>query len=423
MADYSMSPLDLLVASRKKDYVGLHVEQGVPVLDRDLNLLHDLIAATVREIVTSYIGNGSPAGVDGFRIEALGNPADAQQNFRIAAGTDGPGRCLVGGLEVTVPVGGRTYKAQTDPSTPAGLPALTTPTAGQPDPRPDVVYVDAFLVEVDATRDPDLRNDADVGVQTSVRLQPAWVVRVAENSAAPPAAPAGHAFHVLATLARRRGNPAVTAEMITDRRQRELTVSAVERRLNRVEAALLPTFVAPRFFPRANPAGTQVTITGTNFDIGAVVVRFDEVVASGVTVVSPTRISATVPRGLAVDGVEADVVISVENAVGRVAVEGLLFGVLPTPAFAASGAQFEPPAGVAGDPITLHGDNLNLEGLTVQFGTRPATVVGTPTARRIDARVPTGLVPAGQTNALVKISLTHEGVTATSDDDFRVTTP
>ena len=63
-----VSPLDLLVASQGKGYVGLHIEQGVPLLDRDLNLLHDLVAASVRSVITRYIGNGIAAGTDGFAI-------------------------------------------------------------------------------------------------------------------------------------------------------------------------------------------------------------------------------------------------------------------------------------------------------------------------------------------------------------------
>jgi len=237
MADYSVTPLELLLASRQKHYVGLHIEQGVPVLDRDLNLLHDLVSATIREVVTRYIGNGTPAGADGFGIEALSAPGD-QQNFRISAGTAGPGRCLVGGIEVGIPAQGKNYHDQAD------VLALTTPTGAQPDPRVDTVYLDVFLVEVDSQTDKDLGNAADVGVQTSVRLKPNWVVRVAEGVPVPPA-PGGHAFHALATLTRPRGNPAITASMITDKRQRDLTVSDIERRLRRVETAPVTLSLAP----------------------------------------------------------------------------------------------------------------------------------------------------------------------------------
>lgn len=246
MADYSVSPLDLLLASRQKDYVGLHIEQGVPVLDRDLNLLHDLVSATLREVVTGYIGNGSPAGADGFGIEASDASDDRRQNFKITAGTAGPGRCLVGGVEVAIPAAGTKYGDQ------AGVPALTTPTAAQPDPRVDTVYLDVFLVEVDSSTDRDLANSVDVGVQTSVRLKPNWVVRVSEGVPVP-AAPPGHAFHVLATLARPRGNPDIIASIITDKRQVGLTVSDIERRLRRVETAPVKLSLAPVLAPLGEP--------------------------------------------------------------------------------------------------------------------------------------------------------------------------
>ena len=54
MSDFSRSPLELLQVSLQKGYVGLHVEQGVPILDRDLNLQHDLLAATARSLFTRY---------------------------------------------------------------------------------------------------------------------------------------------------------------------------------------------------------------------------------------------------------------------------------------------------------------------------------------------------------------------------------
>lgn len=412
MADYSVSPLDLLLSNRQKGYVGIHIEQGVPVLDRDLNLLHDLVAATVRDVVTRYIGNGSPAGEDGFVIQAL-PAADADQNFGISPGTTGFGRCLVGGIEVTLDRVVQ-YTAQA-----AG--PLNTPTSAQPDPRIDTVYLDVFLVEVDGVTDTDLTNAQDVGVQTSVRLKPAWVVRVAEGISVPAPA-AGHAFATLAEIARPRGTSAITAAMITDRRQRNMTVSDMERRLRRVENALLPTFVAPMFAPKIGAAGSPVTIFGTNFNVGAAVVRFGETLATGVTVNSPTQITATVPRGIATEGTAVGAFISVENAAGRVFTSPA-FSVQPGPAFGVPGQQFTPANGVAGAQVTLKGDNLNVSGLAVQFGTVTATVVGAPTAHQAVVQVPPGLVPGGNTSASVKITINTDQGSVVSDDTFRADQP
>jgi hypothetical protein len=176
MSDYSASPLDFLLANQQKGYTGLHIEQGVPVLDRDLNLLHDLVTAGIRALFTRYVGSGVAAGADGFGIQAL--PAGQNtQDFLITAPAAGPGSILVGGLEVTI-TAAVNYASQ-------GIAPLTTPQPTQPDPRPDTVYLDVFLVEVDGTADPDLNNSQDVGMETSVRLKPAWLVRVAEGVPVP----------------------------------------------------------------------------------------------------------------------------------------------------------------------------------------------------------------------------------------------
>ncbi|SCL34984.1 IPT/TIG domain-containing protein [Micromonospora rhizosphaerae] len=412
MADYSISPERLLAASRELGYIGLHIEQGVPILDRDLNLMHDLIAQTVREIVTRYIGDGAPAGAGGFAVQPLPAP-DHEQDFLISAGASTlPGRYLVAGIEVMIAEPVR-YSRQ------PGLPKLTTPADGQPDPRIDTVYLDVFLDEVDAGGDPALRNSLDVGVQTSVRLRPGWVVRVAEGGGLPPAPP-GHNFHTLARLARPPGNPAITAAMITDRRQGGLTVSDLERRLRRVEMALLPAFVTPQFTPKLGAPGDEVQIFGTNFNVGAVQVFFGDVAATRTTVGSATQITTRVPRGAATEGEAVQVLLSVENAAGRTATNAA-FTVMPAPAFAAPGAQFEPDTGDQGTEVTLHGANFNVAGLAVSFGTVAATSLSGQTSRQVKARVPPGLVPAGSASRTVTIKVTTEAGTVESDDPFVAT--
>src|SRR5262249_12616243 len=154
---------------------------------------------------------------------APGNSLD----FLIKAGAAGPGTCLVGGIEVTIPAD-ITYKTQ------PGVPPLTIPSAAQPDPRTDIVYLDVSFTEVDGTMDADLNNSLDVGMQTSVRLKPTFVVLVAEGIPAP-VAPPGHVFYPLAQLQRPRGQDNIDASMITDLRQSRLTVSDMERRMSLME--------------------------------------------------------------------------------------------------------------------------------------------------------------------------------------------
>jgi len=405
MSDYSKSPLDVLVANQQKGYVGLHIEQGVPVLDRDLNLLHDLINAAVRSVFTRYIGNGIPAGADGFAIQALAAP----QDFVIAAGAGGgPGTCLVGGIEVIIPAN-TTYKAQ------VGVPPLTTPAATQPDPRTDMVYLDVSFIEVDGTADTDLNNSTDVGMETSVRLKPVWVVLVAEGVPVP-VAPAGHVYYPIAQLQRPRGTDTITAAMITDLRQAHLTVSAIERRLALMEKLfLLPSFLpAPNEFnPKFGSPGTSVTLFGNNFNIGAVSVLFGATPATVVGTPTPSQIVVNVPNMAAVGA--PGVKITVQTAGGTVtSVGGFVVMPPPAPAFAASPNQFNPKFGAAGTQVTLFGTNFNIGSVSVLFGATAATVVGTPTATQIVVNSPA--VPGSPIS--VTITVQTGGGSTVSVDKF-----
>jgi hypothetical protein len=222
MGNFSKDPFDELRRSREQGYVGLHVEQGVPLLDRDLNLLADLVSSTVREILARHLGSGVAERDDTFAIEAV----PAENDLRIAAPTGG-GACLVGGIQVTIdePL---TYAEQSD------APSLTTPERD----RRDVVYLDVWIEEVDASADAALANDADIAMQTSVRLRPAWRVRVAEDAREAPAPEAGHAHCPLALLDRPRAESVIRDEMIVDLRRTGLHLADLARRVDRIEEML-----------------------------------------------------------------------------------------------------------------------------------------------------------------------------------------
>ena len=72
-----------------KRYVGIRLQQGVPLLDRDWNELEDIRRYEEQMLRKWYIGNGTPD--DGFRISAVDPAAN---DFKISAG-----RCLVDGFE------------------------------------------------------------------------------------------------------------------------------------------------------------------------------------------------------------------------------------------------------------------------------------------------------------------------------------
>lgn len=219
MGNFSTDPLQELERSRAQGYVGVRIEQGVPVLDRDLNLLGDLVASTVREILEAHLGSGIAGRGDAFAVRAL--PAD--NDLRICGG----GACLVGGIQVEI-------GADLDYGAQPGAPALTTPGAD----REDAVYLDVWVDEVDAEGDAALANGADVGMETSVRLRPAWRVRVAEDARGAPAPARGHAHCLLARLERPAGEAVIGPEAIVDLRRTGLNLADVVRRLERIEAVL-----------------------------------------------------------------------------------------------------------------------------------------------------------------------------------------
>jgi hypothetical protein len=419
MSDFSASPLDFLLANQQKGYTGLHIQQGVPVLDRDLNLLHDLVTAGIRALFSRYVGSGLAAGTDGFGIQAL--PAGQNtQDFQITAGPAGAGSILVGGLEVTISAA-VAYSGQ------AGITALTTPKPTQPDPREDTVYLDVFLIEVDGTADPDLNNSHDVGTETSVRLKPAWLVRVAEGVPVPQPPP-GHAFCPLARLRRPRGVSTIDQTMLADLRQRRLTMSDLEQRLSLMEEVLLlPAFVVPspahpQFSPKSGNIGDPITLNGFNFNVGSPHVLFGNLPAVIVGTPTPGQLVVQVPAGLTPDGNTTQVHITVSNAGGSV-VSDDEFLVRVAPAFAAPRNQFSPVHGNPGTPVTLSGFNFNVGTPRVLFGTVAATVVGPSTATSLTVQVPAGVVPVGQLHADVNITVTTsrgiDGGTVVSDDVFR----
>jgi hypothetical protein len=287
MGNFSKDPQAVLQDNLSRGYVAVHIEQGVPVLDRDLNLVNDLNAAMMRAALAHYIGNGVATGSGGFLIEGTGLDND----FQIDAG-----QILVNGLEIT---NASAIKYSSQP----GVPALTT--APAPNGRTDTVFLDLSLTEIDGTKDSTLLNNGDVGSQTSVRQQVVPVVRVAENSLLLPPQPAGHTFIFLARLNRSPGTK-INAANVQDLRQQGLTLSALEQRMEALEKIHAAAFAASpnQFAPKTSGAGANVTIFGRNFDVGPLSVSFINTAtsnrATAVVVGTPlaTQATVTVPAGV-----------------------------------------------------------------------------------------------------------------------------
>ena len=138
-----------------KDYLGVRMQQGVPLLDRDWNELEDIRRYQDMMLRKNYICDGTPD--NGFMISKVPDIED----FKISKG-----RYLVGGIEA-VNRKDITYKGQTE------VTVLETPGAE----RTDLVYIELTVEEVQGPK-----NEKDIDMQTCLRHKVHWTVKVRENS-------------------------------------------------------------------------------------------------------------------------------------------------------------------------------------------------------------------------------------------------
>ncbi|MFG1947046.1 IPT/TIG domain-containing protein [Nonomuraea sp. NPDC048826] len=412
MADFSRPPSEVLAQTLGKGYVGAHIEQGVPVLDRDLNLQHDLVSSTVRSIVSSFVGDGVSVGSKVFEIRPIPVDADrpaseSNNDFWILAGASVSDACLVGGVEVRNFAKLR-YSSQK-------LPELTTPDREQGPIREDVVYLDVSMSTVDGSTDKDLLNRGDIGMQTSVRLRPSWVVRVAEGKPEPPApAPPGHTYLPLARLRRESDNPAIASWMITDLRQVILPLTEVRRQLDLVTRLLLRPYFDPdplkQFEPVRGGSETPVTLHGRNFNVYAdqpVKVFFGSV-SVDVIATEATRIRTILPKRL-----ERVSKVTIETAGGSVISDALFSfeeGGEP-PLFRDGPVAFTPRSGGKDVDVTLYGTNFDTTS-AVWFGTNAMAEIVRMTPEGLIVRVPDGLLGP------VPISIATAGGVTTAREPF-----
>src|SRR5438477_7129458 len=75
-----------------KQFIGVRLQRGVPLLDRDWNEAEDIRRYHERVLRKNYFGSGVPDD-NSFRIQPA--PAAAANDFLIS-----PGRCLVDGYDV-----------------------------------------------------------------------------------------------------------------------------------------------------------------------------------------------------------------------------------------------------------------------------------------------------------------------------------
>lgn len=214
MANFSNNGIDTF--DPDNDYIGIRLQQGVPLLDRDWNELEDIRRHVERMLARHYIGEGTPDG--GFGITALQPTADNEILI-------GPGRCLVDGYDLV----NRSETAFSE----QGEGLLLPP----PSPSADqvlVAYLEPVVERVDSSAEPALGNPQDIGMETCVRDRLTWSVKVVEPPAVPPPG-----TYPLARISRPAGVTAVRAEHIVDLRRQDLTVAGTADRVVAFQAELL----------------------------------------------------------------------------------------------------------------------------------------------------------------------------------------
>jgi hypothetical protein len=148
-----------------KGYIGIRLQQGVPLLDRDWNELEDIRRHADVQLNKNYIGGGTPD--NGFAVSPTEPPA---LDFRIAAG-----RCMVDGFDVVnAPPENKDFILFSQQPDAQDLSKLAAD-------KEHAVYIDAWVREVNAAMDKDLANSQDIKVETAIRHQLVWRVRVADG--------------------------------------------------------------------------------------------------------------------------------------------------------------------------------------------------------------------------------------------------
>jgi hypothetical protein len=217
-----------------KDYIGIRLQQGVPLLDRDWNELEDIRRYQEMALRRSYLGNGTPD--DGFKISALDPPAN---DFRISEG-----RMLVDGFEAVNEQGTAAFKSSySEQKDLAILTPLQEPAGIHlPTEYYYLVYLDLWIDEVTGTygadskenQDPALDNSNDVHICTAIRHRVQWRIRAKDwehiviGNTTPskepwPSAPSGHHFIKIARI--KRSNKGITDGNILDLRQKWQSLS------------------------------------------------------------------------------------------------------------------------------------------------------------------------------------------------------
>jgi hypothetical protein len=242
-------------------FLGVRLQQGVPLLDRDWNELEDIRRYQEVMLRRHYLGDGSPD--DGFRISALDPPTN---DFMISKG-----RMLVNGFEaVNEPAGSDfiLYSSQ------AGAPPLKKVTAIPPlkATREDIVYLDLWIEEVTGADLPRLNNPDDVAMETCIRHRLRWAVRVDEGHKGHDPV-VGHHFLDLARIIRTSARDTIGSADVTDLRSSwQSPYSAQSRLRNAINSLISGNMPSDPTMDLATFSSSDYPLTLTKDDMGNMII-------------------------------------------------------------------------------------------------------------------------------------------------------
>jgi len=209
-----------------RNYVGVRLQQAVPMLDADWNEEADIRRLELEFVLARAIGNGVPAGSDGFKIASVDplNANNNNNNFSISVGIIFIKGWLVYNRAST------NYNNQPYRNAHGVMPSVDDI---QPGSLTGLVYLDAWETEVSSQDDTHLM-DNRIGIETCVRLERVWVARIAPlapgaNPLDPNVIPSqqpGHRYYPLATVKRPSGSQ-INDSMVNDLRRVQLSLDAL----------------------------------------------------------------------------------------------------------------------------------------------------------------------------------------------------
>jgi len=186
-----------------KQYIGVRLQRGVPLLDRDWNEAEDIRRYFERMLRLNYVGNGVPDD-ESFRIQPA--PKGPANDFLIGAG-----RCMAQGYDLWNPLERLFSSLPGGPSLPATV-----------DKASFVIYLLPSVTRVTAQEDQHLQNSQDVNLETCVRDRLDWSAAAVRLPALPPADSVP-----LALIERPAGETKISAAMIQDLRRSPLNVRRI----------------------------------------------------------------------------------------------------------------------------------------------------------------------------------------------------